>query len=156
MRLVPEPISQAGFRPFGMLMPRPAEAGRTVLSEMISWTDPEAWLRASLSLIDPIAPPLVASKMERHRYSCQLFLPVEVGRYLVVVAPDNGDAPDPRGACAFFVPGDLGIVYAIGTWHCPMCVIGARGTFVVLMAVSGTECDEEWSSLAEPIEVSIG
>jgi ureidoglycolate lyase len=155
MRLRATPISEESFRPFGALVPRPSEAGRTSLEAMIESDGAAARLSASLTVIDPDAPPMLAPKMERHPHSAQMFLPIAVERYLVVVAPDRGGAPDPAGARAFVVPGDLGIVYAIDRWHCPMRVLESRGSFVVLMAMSGTERDEAWAELPEPLEIEI-
>jgi ureidoglycolate lyase len=51
--------------------------------------------------------PLVGTVMERHRFSSQTFFPLDVARYVVVVAPYSGiDRPDMARACAFVVPGD--------------------------------------------------
>jgi ureidoglycolate lyase len=155
MRLRARSISAQGFGPFGSLVPRPGESGRSSLSAMIKSSDAAARLTVLLTVIDPAAPPLVAPKMERHRHSSQMFLPLAVERYLVVVAPDRGGAPDPGDARAFVVPGDLGIVYAIDRWHCPMRVLDSRGSFVVLMDMSGTERDEEWAELPEPLEIEV-
>jgi len=47
-----------------------------------------------------------------------------------------------------------GIGYGIGVWHVPMMVLDAPGTFIVLMHRLAPERDEEWHSLAEPIEVA--
>ena len=155
MRLNATPISQESFRPFGRLVHRPDEVGRTWLDATIESNDGTARLRASLTVIDPVAPPLVVPRMERHPHSAQMFLPLAVARYLVVVAPDRGGAPDPAKARAFIVPGDLGIVYAIDQWHCPMQVLDSRASFVVLMAMSGTGRDEAWAELPEPLGIEL-
>jgi len=156
MRLDSTPISEESFRPFGRLVHRPYEAGRTWLDPMIDSNDATARLRASLTVIDPVTPPLVAPRMERHPHSAQMFLPLAVARYLVVVASDRGGAPDPASARALVVPGDVGIVYAVDQWHCPMQVLDSRGSFVVLMAMSGTGRDEAWAELPEPFRVELG
>ena len=155
MRLDATPISEESFRPFGMLVPGPREAGRTPLEAMIECDDATARLCASLTVIDPVEPPVVVPRMERHPHSSQMFLPLAVARYLVVVAPDRGGAPDPAEGRAFVVPGDVGIVYSVDRWHCPMQVLDSRGSFVVLMAMSGTGRDEAWAELPEPLEIGL-
>jgi ureidoglycolate lyase len=155
MTLRATPISDETFHPFGMLVPRPDEAGRTWLDPMIDSNDGTARLRASLTVFDPVTPPIMVPRMERHPHSAQMFLPLAVARYLVVVAPDRGGAPDPAEARAFVVPGDLGIVYAVDQWHCPMQVLDSRGSFVVLMAMSGTGRDEAWADLPGPLEIGL-
>lgn len=155
MRLDATPVSEEAFRPFGRLVPRPAGAGRTPLEAMIDSNDVAARLTASLTVVDPVAPPVTVRRMERHPHSSQMFLPIAVARYLVVVAPDIGGAPDPAAARAFVVPGDVGIVYPIDQWHCPIQVVGGLGSFVVMMAMSASGRDEAWRDLPEPLEIGL-
>lgn len=155
MRVLAGPISKDGFSPFGALVARVEEPGRLSLSDLVTWTDPKARLEVELSVREGTRPPVVVPKMERHRHSAQLFLPLAVERYLVAVAPDDGGAPDLARLQAFVMPGDVGIVYAVDVWHFPMCALFSRGSFVSLMARSGTGRDEEWATLPEPLAIDV-
>jgi len=155
MKLCAEPISRAAFEPFGTLLPRPQDCGRTFISELVESNDPAARLTVSLYVTDPTTLPVIVPKMERHRHSAQMFLPLAVERYLVTVAEDAGGAPHPETLRAFVVPGDVGIVYPIDRWHCPIRVLDHRGSLVGLMAMSGTARDEEWSELPAPLEIAL-
>jgi ureidoglycolate lyase len=90
--------------------------------------------------------------MERHRYSTQTFLPLDVERYVVVVAPHSADGtPDMRQARVFVVPSDTGISYGADTWHHPMIVLDRPGCFAVLLWRDGTSNDIETVTLDEPV-----
>src|SRR4051812_10429523 len=54
--------------------------------------------------------PVVAESMEKHPRSSQLFVPMKVDRYLVVVAPGDS-APDIEGLRAFVAVPGQGVVY---------------------------------------------
>jgi ureidoglycolate lyase len=102
----------------------------------------------------PVSLPLVSTVMERHRHSSQAFLPLDVERYVVVVAP-HGSAGGPAmaGARAFLVPGHTGISYAADCWHHPMIILDRPGSFAVILSRSGTAEDIETIALDEPIEI---
>jgi len=156
MKRLAEPIAKAAFSPFGELVAPGREPGRMVLSDLVTWNDPDARLVAEFSVREGTPPPVVVQKMERHRHSAQLFFPVDARRYLVAVAPDDGSgAPALEHLRAFVVPGKLGIVYAIDVWHFPMCALGTPGSFVMLMAKSSTGRDEEWANLPHPLEIEV-
>lgn len=63
------------------------------------------------------------ARLERHPHSSRAFLPLAVGRYVVVVAPDRDGAPDETAIHAFRVPGHAGISghagidERAGAWH---------------------------------------
>jgi ureidoglycolate lyase len=93
--------------------------------------------------------------MERHPDSSQTFLPVDVARYLVIVAPNGSiDRPDMTQARAFLARGDQGVTYRPGAWHHGMTVFDRAGRFVVLMWVAGDGRDEEFHHTERPIAVS--
>ena len=98
--------------------------------------------------------PFTAVEMERHRFSSQTFLPLDVARYLVLVAPNaEGGGPDMARARAFVADGSQGISYAAGTWHHPMTVFDRIGSFAVLTWLDGGPQDEQFVQLAEPVEI---
>lgn len=97
--------------------------------------------------------PVVAESMEKHPCSSQLFVPMKVERYLVVVAPGEG-APDLEGLRAFVAMPGQGVVYGPGVWHMPLIVFGAEpAEFVMFVWEAGTPEDCVVAKLAEPVEI---
>jgi len=151
-----EPITEEAFAPFGHLMPAPEVGQKRVelIDELENLRD-TAKARLSLAVVDPTALPFVATQMERHVFSTQAFVPYECNSYLVLVAPHHPDGgPDPDGLVAFRVPGSLGINYKPDTWHHPLTALETFGRFVVLTFIDGTQSDEEFVSLAQPILIA--
>jgi ureidoglycolate lyase len=154
MKLATEPLTSAAFAPFGTVVQAPREPARTSFPAALTnlRADARATLSTSRSL--PGTLPLTTRVMERHRYSTQTFLPLDVERYVVVVAPQSAaGAPDMRQARAFVVPGDTGISYAADTWHHPMIVLDRPGCFAVLLWRDGSADDMETVSLDEPVVI---
>src|SRR5437764_566132 len=88
MEIRPQALDGGAFAPFGDVIDVPAEAGRTYYDAALG--NLRAAARPSLSMIlKPDTPdrPLRASMLERHEFSSQTFIPVDVARWLVVVAP---------------------------------------------------------------------
>src|SRR3546814_14606114 len=86
MRLVAEPITEAAFAPFGQILTLPTAAGRTDYSAFADNRRPgRAGLCFRTSLTEPTVLPLRTRVMERHAFSTQAFLPVDVARYLVKI-----------------------------------------------------------------------
>lgn len=84
--------------------------------------------------VAPSRLPLVVERLERHPHAAQAFMPLDVSRYVVLVAPDTGaGAPDVGKACAVLLTGNQGILYRPGTWHMGMSVLDGPGVFAVLM-----------------------
>src|SRR3954452_10287092 len=72
----------------------------------------------------PACLPLTISILERHSFSPQTFIPLEVSRYLVTVAPsDSSGRPILAETRAFVVGSGRGVVYRRGTWHAGMTVL---------------------------------
>lgn len=145
-----EPIDAAAFAPFGYLLD---------LAERRNYVDelpnlrPGAKARLSLATVSPTALPIEVKEMERHPFSSQAFVPRDVARYLVLVAPPNPAGPDFAALRAFIVPGTLGIIYGADVWHHPMRTLDRDGSFAVLTFVDGTKDDEEFRSVDEPFEI---
>ena len=157
MKLVAEPISQAGFAPFGQVLALPTEAGRADYSAFTENRRPgraELCFRTSLTV--PSRLPLRTRMMERHAFSSQAFLPVDVARYVVMVAPDDADGgPDLAGARLFLVDGRTGINYRANVWHHPMTVLDRDAVFATVMFNDGGDRDEDWADLPVEVELSL-
>jgi ureidoglycolate lyase len=150
-----EPITEAAFAPFGQLLRSPPPGGpRLELIEALQNLRPSARPGLSLATVEPKPLPLTAVEMERHVHSSQAFMPVDCDSYLVLVAAHGkDDRPDVSTLRAFRVPGDIGINYAANTWHHPLSALGRDARFVVLTFIDGTETDEQFVPLPEPVVV---
>jgi ureidoglycolate lyase len=154
-RLVAQPFDETAFAPFGTVLRPPAEGRRDFIDEMENLRS-GARARLSLASLQPAAMPLTVTELEAHPYSAQAFVPIEVSRYLVLVAPKAADGgPDAERLEAFIVPASLGIVYAAGTWHHGMQALDRPGTFTVLTFVDGTAGDDVFVPLPEPTLVTL-
>lgn len=145
-RLAPE-----AFAPFGHVLAAPLQAGRWYYGGLIENHRFGAGLDLSFTGIEPSALPFPLQLFERHAYSAQAFVPLDVSRYLVTVCPDTGSGqPDPSRAVSFIAGGDQTVVYAPGTWHHPMVALDRAGRFAIVMWVAGDTGDEELVPLAVP------
>jgi ureidoglycolate lyase len=150
-----EPVTAEAFAPFGQLLPR-CETGerRPELIEELQNLRPTAKPRLSLAAVAPKPLPLTAVEMERHVFSSQAFVPYDCQSYLVLVAPHGANAaPDVSGLRAFRVPGTIGVNYRADTWHHPLTALDWPARFVVLTFVDGTETDEQFVTLPEPVKI---
>ena len=154
MKLVIEPISAEAFAPYGTVVRAPAEVGRVPFPNALLNKRADAYPTLSASRALPKALPLTGTVMERHRFSSQTFFPLDVARYLVVVAPVGADGmPDMRRARALMVPGDIAITYAADSWHHPMIALDRPACFSVLLWRDGTTADIEIVTLSEKFEL---
>ena len=148
-----EPVTEAAFAPFGQLLRQPLPgAPRLELIEALQNLRPSTLPRFTLATVTPKSLPLTAVEMERHVHSSQIFMPIDCDSYLVLVAAHGADdLPDMATLRAFRVPGDVGINYAADTWHHPLSALGRDARFVVLTFIDGTETDEQFVPLPEPV-----
>jgi ureidoglycolate lyase len=157
MRLVIEPISPEAFAPHGTVVRAPAHVGRNPYYDALASTRPAARATLSASRALPKTLPLTGTVMERHRFSSQTFFPLDVSRYVVIVAPHGaGEKPDMTRARSFVVPGDTAITYTADSWHHPMIALDRPACFSVLMWRDGTEADMETVTLDTPFELVEG
>lgn len=157
MRLVAEPLSEAAFAPFGQILELPRQAGRVDYSAFAENLRPDgAAVCFRTSLTEPSALPLKTKVMERHAFSSQAFLPVDVARYVVMVAPHAADGgPDLAQARLFLVDGGTGINYRANVWHHPMTVLDRPAVFATMMFTDGGPRDEDWADLPVEVELSL-
>jgi ureidoglycolate lyase len=154
LQLVAHPLNAEAFAPYGEVLSVPVNPGRHYYGSKIENRRPSAELDFSLSTIAASHLPLKLKLFERHEFSSQVFMPVNVARYLVTVCPDSGHGrPDAARAISFIAQPDQGIVYAAGTWHHPMVALDRPGRFSVVMWACGDAGDEEVVPLDRDIEV---
>src|SRR5260370_29188851 len=111
MQIDPQPLTKEAFAPYGDVIDVPTEAGRQYYEAALGNLRAEA--RPSLSLSLKAATPdrpLRAELLERHEFSSQSFVPIDVARWLIVVAPHAaaGGAPT-SGARALLSPRQRGL-----------------------------------------------
>ena len=155
--LTAEPLTPAGFAPYGDVLAAPAQRGRTYFDAGLG--DRRMNARASLSMtrVAPLATTALHAKvLERHEFSSQSFVPLSVSRWLVVVAPPAaGGGPDGARAKAYLAGPGQGISLHAGTWHHGLTVLDREAEFAVFMWRDGGSGDEEFVTLAAPFDIAV-
>jgi ureidoglycolate lyase len=155
MEITPQPLTKEAFAPYGDVIDLPSQAGRTYYEDALGNLRPDA--RPSLSVsLKPETPdrPLTAELLERHEFSSQTFIPVDVARWLVVVAPHAAQGgPDTKAVRAFIATGQQGVTYRPNTWHHGLTTLDRPGRFAVFMWRAGSK-DEEFVPV-EPFIIKI-
>jgi ureidoglycolate lyase len=107
MELISQPLTKEAFAPFGDVIDVPDTAGRTYYEDALGNLRDTAHASLSVSMKAETADrPLRSDYMERHEFSSQTFMPLDVSRYLIVVAPHAATGgPDVDGMKAFIATG---------------------------------------------------
>lgn len=149
-----ETISNASFSAFGQLVEADKALQRRDFAASIQnfrkTVSPNLALLRSLPFnAEPVA------VMERHSFSSQLFVPLDVDQYLILVARDDGaDSPDFQTLRAFRVSGRQAVNYFAGTWHMNMATLGRPGVFVMMIHEDGTPDDCEFRDI-DPVVIKL-
>jgi ureidoglycolate lyase len=156
MQVDPQPLTREAFAPFGDVMDIPSEPGRTYYEDALGNLRPNAHASLSLALMAETRDrPLKAEMLERHEFSSQSFVPIDVARWLIVVAPHApAGGPELAGVKAFIATGQQGVTYRPNTWHHGLTVLDKPGRFAVFMWRVGGLGDEEFVSV-EPFTIRI-
>ena len=139
------PLSAEAFSPYGDVVEAPAQAGRayfaTSLGNLRPSAHPKLWMLTKL----PAQPlPLEFRALERHEFSSQTFVPIDIGRWLVVVAPhDPQGGPAADSVEAFLARPTQGVSYRPNVWHGSLTVFDQVARLNVFMWLDGTPSDEE-------------
>ena len=146
MDITPQPLTREAFAPFGDVIDIPDRAGRSYYEDALGNLRPAARPSLSVSLKAETADrPLRAEMLERHEFSSQTFVPIDVQRWLIVVAPHAASGgPDLGGVRAFVATGKQGVTYKPNTWHHGLTVLDRPGRFAVFMWRDGSKGDEEF------------
>lgn len=140
------PLTAEAFAPFGDVIDVPTATGRTYYEDALGNLRPAARPSLSVSQREPVLDrPLVANLLERHEFSSQTFVPLDSGRWLIVVAPHAAaGGPDVAAAKAFIATSQQGVTYRPNTWHHGSTVLDRPSRFAVFMFRDGTKGDEEF------------
>lgn len=127
--------TETDLEPLASLIAAPDRAGeRRFFDEAVTDAGPGLAPVFHTNFVVPATLPLVVERLEHHPHAAQAFVPLDVSRYVAVIAPDTGaGAPDLSLARAFILSGQYGILYRPGTWHLGATVLDRPGTFAVLM-----------------------
>ena len=145
MELIAQPLTAQAFAPFGDVVEPPAKPGRayfeTSLGNLRPTAQPRLWILRKL----PVAGlPLQIRSLERHRFSSQSFVPIDIGPWLVVVAPHSPHGGPDVGRALAFLPGpQQAVSYKPDTWHSGLNVFERPARLSVFMWLDGTPADEE-------------
>ena len=140
MRIVAVPLTPKAFAPYGDVLTPPDDFGRAYFDEGLQTSRSTARPSLYLSRVRPVTS-----------------LPLDVSRWLVVVAPSAADGgPDAARAVAFLAGPGHGVTYHAGTWHHPLTILDRPARFAVVMWRDGTSTDEEFRTLAAPVLIDMG
>jgi ureidoglycolate lyase len=155
MEITPRPLTQEAFAPFGDVIDVASKDRRTYYDEALGNLRPAAKPSLSVGFKAPTPDrPLRAEMLERHEFSSQTFVPVDAGRWLVVVAPHAAKGgPHLSAVHGFIANGTQGVTYKPNTWHHGLTVLDRPARFAVFMWRAGTQ-DEEFVPV-EPFFIRI-
>ncbi len=152
--LTPQPLTADAFAPFGDVLECTGEADVIINQGMCGRYHDRAHLefgqahengRAGISLFNatPRTFPYTLDMMERHPLGCQAFIPMSQNPFLVIVAPDEGDAPGTP--LAFLTQPGQAVNYLRNTWHGVLTPLHAPGLFAVIDRIgAGDNLQEHW------------
>ena len=150
MQIDPQPLTRAAFAPFGDVFDVPDTPGSTYYEDALGNLRPAARPSLSLSLKpETVDRPFTAELLERHEFSSQSFVPIDAGRWLVVVAPHAAaGGPDVAGVKAFIATASQGVTYRANIWHHGLTTLDRPGRFAIFMWRDGGPGDEEFVPVA--------
>ena len=146
MQIEPQPLTREAFAPFGDVIDVPSQTGRTYYEDALGNLRAGARPSLSVSQREPsLERPFRAELLERHEFSSQTFVPLDVARWLIVVAPHaKAGGPDLAQVRAFIATGKQGVTYKPNTWHHGLTTLDRPGRFAVFMWRDGGKGDEEF------------
>ena len=146
-------LSAEAFAPYGEVFGAPSTIG----SKSADWPVPGfdcAKFCLSISRRAPASLPFTTQIMERHLQSQQIFFPLRISRFLVIVAPGGGSAPDLSKLVAFIGQAGQALNYRVGTWHHPFTVFDTEAEYASLMFKDGSSRDEEFVDLPRKLHIT--
>ncbi len=148
-------LTPASFAPYGqVLMAQNGVPERTVWAASVENLRPNARGNVTYMSLEPEHYPVTVSELERHRFSHQIFVPLEGTNHLVVVCPSTNDGiPVINKAIAFHATGSQTVNYNANVWHAPRMVLHHPGAFIMLRWDTDTDDDTDLITLQQPFIV---
>ncbi|NRB00279.1 MAG: ureidoglycolate lyase [Rhodobacteraceae bacterium] len=135
--ILAQPLTQGAFAPFGDVLDFEGAPDKMINAGLCGRFHDRATLdfgdgRAGVSLFDARARslPYTFDLVERHPEGSQAFVPMTPDPFLVIVAPDLGDAPGVP--VAFVTTPFQAINFHRGTWHGVLTPLHAPGRYAVI------------------------
>lgn len=149
------PLDAAALAPYVTLLGSNDGKARVVAEVMEKGDVPGAHAFTVLCP-QPVVGPIAIGALERHPHSSQSFVPLDGGRWIVLVAPkDEAGAPELTGAMAFVAgPGDA-ICIARDVWHAGLTVLDRPAQFGMIMWKADAAEDGVVHHLKDAIQVEI-
>jgi ureidoglycolate hydrolase len=88
------------------------------------------------------------SRIERHPFSVQAFLPLSAQPMVTFVAPPGKPPRHAEQIAAFVVPAGHGVAYRAGTWHCGLMGLEAAVNVATFVRRIGDGSDTEFADLS--------
>ena len=138
--IIPEMIGVENFLPFGDLIEANADKRIDINSGTCQRFNDLATIDVGMDDGSPIvnifrakpySRPFIIKMMEQHPLGSQLFMPLQVYDYLVVVAKPGGQITNEH-IKVFQVKGNQGVNFHKGVWHHPLLVLSEQQDFFVL------------------------
>lgn len=147
--MVAEPLTDEAFQPFGYMLAASAGVGRRYFDAGLGDTRESAWPSLSIAHNIPVPLPSIRiTRLERHPFSSQSFIPLDGGRYLIVVCPETaGASPAVSDVRAFVAQPWQGITYRRNVWHHPLTVLDRPARHAIFMWKDGSEADEQFADV---------
>lgn len=144
------PLTADAFRPFGEVLEAAGTPDKIINQGLCGRFHDIATLdildgRAGVSLFKSKARtlPYTLDMVERHPFGSQAFLPISQDPFLVIVAPDEDDAPG--RPVAFRTHPGQGINFHRNTWHGVLTPLADPGLFAVIDRIgAGANLEEHW------------
>jgi ureidoglycolate lyase len=156
IRLTPAPLTAEAFAAYGQALEMPAQAGRQDFAARVVNGRASAQPNFALIRVEPAPLPLTIDTIERHPASSQAFVPLDGGRYLVVVMRQGLDGgPDPAQAKAFVATEHQAINYDAGVWHVGITALERPTSFCMVIFEDGSPDDCHFRQLERPFVVEM-
>jgi len=158
LTLMTRPLSAAAFAPFGEVIDLLSDARREYVTRAFEHDEvagaPSMWIGYPPGVANATNGTLRLKKLERHPHATQTFVPIEAGRYLVVVCAAAADgSPDLTTLRALIGDEKQAITYGQNVWHHGLTVLDTRTRFVTVMASYRTGDDDVFLDVATPVDV---
>lgn len=156
MKLCATQLTPKQFEPYGQVLMAEGEVPeRKPWAARIDNKRQGAQANVTFMSLAPENFPVQITELERHRYSHQLFVPLEATTHLVVVCRSLADgSPDLSAMQAFIAAEGQSVNYNANIWHAPRMVLEKPGSFVMMRWDANTDEDTELITLETPIVVA--
>lgn len=150
------PITPEVIAPFATLL-RAKDGSATEVSEVLETGDVPGRHAFTILCPQPVAGGTInIAALERHPHSSQTFVPLKVGRWVVVVAPTLSDgSPDVAKARASIAGPEDAVCIARNVWHAGLTVLDRPGEIGMIMWRADAGDDGVLYQLDQPLVLTV-